>query len=567
MSKKNKHKKNINQNKEFKEENNVVVNDEAIESVDNEELASGNDTSLPEEAEDTMPLEDAKSEKAEPLTEDTDIVPEESKEEIETSKESKEEPENPEPADEKAAEEPTIEEEAPLAEKATSENNEEDGGIEEVKEEEISEESKEEAEEKIEEVPVVPVEEDTKELDKTGKDYEEKLEALDKIEGKYRIFDYIESGYPFNRYDLIDVLRSDLEKCIDEDFESIFHLIVNTELIRDNEVVGMFVYFAVANKYEFNLEKILNSLPEIEMDIVYYYAALNAIRYNEKNRNKKLIEEFATNLRSINRKSVALGLFTYHKKYRVYQLYDADDSYKAFKKISALYKKILSKGTPKEKRLVLKDIFDIYGLTSYKKYDKGIIFYDKCESNLDDDLKEYALLRIAHNFLIHFEFSKAIKTYEKILSFTSDKFNAKAGLMLANNKVRIYGELNGKLKYYDTEEFKDLLNEAVKNNLKAYTDRFLTLINEIKSQERYELEYKMGQIRRIVSGFCYVLMVMTLILGFFIKMKPLIITEGILAAIIIGIQFLTIRLKKRLIPIIIYSSIAIVFFILSIILI
>ena len=139
--------------------------------------------------------------------------------------------------------------------------------------------------------------------------------------------------------------------------------------------------------------------------------------------------------------------------------------------------------------------------------------------------------------------------------------------MLAKNNVRIYGELTTKLKYYETEEYKKIQDLAVEYNLKAYTDRFERLINEIKSQERYETEYKMGQIRRIVSGFCYVLMVITLILGFFIKMKSLILAEGIMALIVIGIQFLTIRLKKRLIPIIVFSSIAILIFILSIILI
>ena len=121
--------------------------------------------------------------------------------------------------------------------------------------------------------------------------------------------------------------------------------------------------------------------------------------------------------------------------------------------------------------------------------------------------------------------------------------------------------------YYNTNEFIILKNTCIEYNNPAYTDRFLKLVNDIKSQVRYELEFNMSQIRRIVTGFSFVFMVIILILGIFIKMKSLKITEGLLFLIIAGIQFLTTRLKKNLIQIIVISSIAFVLFLLSLILI
>ena len=508
------------------------VNEDVQEGVIAEEL-SEEAKEEPEEA----PVEEVREESQEsPIEESNDEPIEEVSEE--SNDESQEEPQEEQPAEEEPEQEEQVEE--------SNEENEEAPAEQENKEEEPKEKKKKE--EKV----VVPV--------GGGVKPDEFLADLDKITGEYRIFDYIDSGYPFFEYDLIDVLRSDLEKVTNEDFEKIFNEVLNSDLIRNYEVVGMFIYFAKAKNFDFGAKGILNKLPNINNELTYYYASLNAIHYN----NKQLVSDFKLDLQH---SEFAENLLVFHKKYKVYKFFDSDDAYKSLKKIIGLYKRKAKKLAENEKRVILRDIFDIYGLSAYPKYADGLSFYEKNQDVLDNKDKEYALLRLGHNFVIHFEFKKAIKTYERILTFTADSYNAHINLMLAKNNVRIYGELTTKVKYYETEDFKEIRDLAVEFNNKAYTDRFARLIDEIKEQDRYETEYKMGQVRRIVSGFCYVLMVIILVLGFFIKMKELIIAEGILAAIIIGVQFLTLKLKKRLVPIIVFSAIALAFFILSIILI
>ena len=606
MSKK-KHKKNNNQNKPNLNEN-PNNQEELLEEKDEELTESLEDNNALEEIDDSEKLEEESLEEEEEdkLEEPVDSKVDASEETEEVKEDALEE--TKEPKEEETQDNEDKEESEPIeeAEENVEQKEEESEPIEEVeenvepKEEESivsEEEDKEDSseEEKNKEEGLEPEEEteEAKEEDTTleselddvveddevnkakkkkkpivvpigsEKAYKEALEPLERIDGKYKIIDYLDSGYPFFEYDLLDVLRSDLEKCEDSDFEMLFNKVISTELAKNNEAIAMFVYFATEKDFSFSASQLLGNLPNLTLDIVYYYVALNALKYN----NKQILNEFSSNIKSIDSRSFTLPLLNIHRKYRTYLLYDADDAYKSFKKVNALYKRLRRKLTEEQKRVILRDIFDIYGLSTFKKYAGGVAFYDKNQDNLDDTNKEYALLRIAHNFLIHFEFKKASKIYERILSFTSDTYNATINLMLSKNKVRIYGELTSKQKYYNTEEFNQIKDLAVKYNNKAYTDRFDKLISEITSQERYETEYKMGQIRRIVSGFCYVLMVIILILGFLIHMKSLILTEGILALIIIGVQFLTIRLKKRLVPIIVFSAIAIVFFILSIILI
>ena len=521
------------------------------------------DEAQPEESQkdvpEEQPTEEAPASEAQPEESQEDVPEEQSTEEVPSEENAEETEAQPE---EQPAEEGSEEQEGEIDEETATLNAALLEAMD-LEEDKPGEEAPA-AEEASETTPEETSEETTEQEE--ADDKEQQYADLPRIpeDCKMKISEYIESGYQFFEYDLLDVLRNDIVNNEPSDLDSIFEYILTTDFARNHEVIGMFMYFATTGKYSLTPEMIISSLPnDVKYNSVYYFAALNALKYYSKE-NKSILDTFVVRLSGKDDTGYA-KLLKVHKKYRVYSLFDHDQSYKSLKTVKGLYNKYRKKDTELA-NYIIRDVFDIYGLSFYKKYKKGLKYFTKISSDINNTIKEYCLLRVAHNYLIHYEFKKATKIYESVAKIATDKYNATLYLMLAKSKVRIFGELAGKRDFKNTDEYKQIRNTAIELNIPAYTDRFDNQIKSIKSQERYETEYNFGQVRRMITGFAFTFLILTIILDFFIVLPGLKIFESILAAAIVGIQFLTLHLKRRLVPLIICSAFAVILLVLAFIL-
>ena len=358
--------------------------------------------------------------------------------------------------------------------------------------------------------------------------------------------------------DVIKTLKKEMNDLSKEDNDNIaskynehIEKLYNSKYKDCYEIYGVLIYYSFKLNKDLNYHLVLDNLDHNGQILSYIYAIMITNNTKEKGIKKSILKELHANGAYKTELNKVLGV---SKNKKVLFEYSEASKKKGFKK----YLKVVSKYAKKQEAYdsvaesLLRYTFKAF---EYLLVKKGNKFYNEFESKFSDDLRIYALIKIAKGFGKIGKFKTAKHLFEKVLTLDNKNFEALEGIFLAENKCNYLEELAYKTNIDKAKGFSEFIEKANGLEEDKANKKVSTYVEINKKQKEDKIDDILTILRKHISVISFSSMLILCALTTFLNGSGLKVLFYISVAIFVGASFITRNIKKHIVSIIIKTII------------
>lgn len=359
--------------------------------------------------------------------------------------------------------------------------------------------------------------------------------------------------------DLVSTLKKELDDLskesdtdkINSKYNDLLNKTYNSKYKDCYEAYGLFIYYSYKIDKELNYQNIMDNFDNNVQVLSHIYAVMIANNTKNKQVKKQVLKELSSKNAQ---KTYLKKFYKLSKNKKILFKYTEASKKKKFKKF---YKAVYKFAKKQETIDLVCESLLRYTFKSfeYLKVKKGNKFYNKIESKFTNELRIYALLKLAKGFGKIRKFKKSKELFEKVLTLDSKNFEALEGIFLVKNKCNYLEELAYKkhlAKAKGFNEFIEKANELEEDRAKHKVSNYVE-IN--KKQHEDKIDDILKNIKKHVAVISFSGILIFGSLATFLNGTGLKVLFYISVALFIGSGFITRHIKKSIANIIIKAII------------